>query len=140
MLDPVQFTALKRTLALRLLTQLPDEALGELLFMMRELLAHHGALGSESLDTTLSRRGVVTLAQMRALLAEVDHQIIRAGAVVPQAETDDPGETQEAVQVMPDMFEDELDELDEPDEITRPFDRPPAIATREAFLAWLQNR
>jgi hypothetical protein len=136
MIDPVQFTALKRTLALRQLTKLPDEALGELLQVLHDLLEDYGSLDTESFDNTISRRGIVSLAQMRAILEQADQRfgIAREGKPIAAVEAHDPEETQEATQILPDIFEDDVEE------VTRPVHRPPAIATREAFMEWLQQK
>lgn len=127
MIDSSQFDALKRTLALRLLTKIPDEALGELLYAMREIIDHYGSLDEESFETTITRCGIVSLRQMRELLAQID---------VPQERQEpvaDPQETQDAP-IVPLMLEEEFEE------ITRPVHRPPAISTRETFRIWLEEQ
>lgn len=46
-MTPDELAQLKRSVCMRLLSEIPDEALGELIAAMREILEHYGTVSQE---------------------------------------------------------------------------------------------
>jgi hypothetical protein len=160
MLDPNAFNALKRDMAKRLLTQMPDAALGELLFTLRELLEHYGAREATDAHSKTILQRTVILQRMMALLEEAQQtetETQEAPKVTDNRSGDPtvaslPDETQEAPELVAASDIDETQEAPEVEVVTdiddtqpqappdrpQPAHRPPAIASRKQFLAQLR--
>jgi hypothetical protein len=162
MLDPDAFNALKRGMAQRLLTQMPDAALGELLFTLRELLDYYGERDPSESDAKTVPQRTVILQRMLALLEETQQPETETQEA-PQVTADPPqdqpvaslpDETQEAAEVEPVPQLNETQEAPEVEPASQLDDtqpqappvhlqhahRPPAIASREQFLTQLRER
>jgi len=76
MMNPIQFNALKREIAARMLDEMPDEALGELIDDMREMLAHFGTRTAQQHEqaqapTLANRDELAALRKQREAAARV---------------------------------------------------------------------